>query len=1055
MSCDHHCDPCAGTVCDCACAGACGTPATLAPPANRAGRDTLRTRIGNHGDFFADALRRLSARDAPALRALGTRDLTDPAIALLDAWSVAADVLTFYRERLTNEAYLRTARSERSLRELASEVGYKPRPGVAATVHLAFLLDASAAPVEIPAGAKTQTVPQPGEQMQTFETDEALQARAEWSMMPPRLTRVPAVKRVDALTGSEFRLNDASLVVRPGERLLFRFGDQQGQQVGREIASARNDVLTASVVLTLKPRPGLTPDLAAKILALTDETQKKVAQDGDHADPKLVQLLEALVSYLLGASAIDAFSSISDTSTGFAAVDDPAGDILAALLTPTHSKPISIESTDIDASLAALETTPEAQLRAPRYLDRKAAAGLEASGATRGALLQSLTPGLGAHLYAAWGQLPGTAATQDIAPDLYLLRSVHSPYGANAPLLSSIVRTSNDTDWTAAEIDHRYAFLDGVNDAVHPDSYALIQTPRVQNASSHTVRFARVIGASTANRGDYSLNSKVTRLELVDPDSGKMLDVLHDIEENLGDLATSLAYLRNTVYAVQSELVTLATEPIADDVGGDNVVLNGLYDGLDVGRWIIVAGERTDITANDVALPGIRDGELAMIDAIKQIADPASPADARHTVVYLRNKLAFTYRRSSVIVYGNVVPASHGETVSEVMGSGDARARLATYTLKRAPLTYVAAPTASGVRGTQIVRVNDVRWNEVDSLLDAAPGQRAYELTTDATGAATAVFGDGIHGARLPTGQDNLRAQFRVGIGRSGNVQPGQITLLSTRPLGVQGVINPLRAAGGADRDGIEQIRRNLPQAVLALSPRSRLVSVQDYAYFAQRFAAIGHAQAAKLADGGASVVYVTLAGVDDIPLDPKGALLEGLNQAFHTYGDPALPVQLGVRELIALVLQAKVAIDTDADWNVVEPRLRARLLDVFSFDRAQLGRSVYLSAAVAAMQTTPGVAWVDVDVFGGISELALRDKDALAAAVAVLEQQASGGAVQQLVACAPAMAAADAPQSRQDQIAQRDGELPRFLPAQMAMLAPDVPGTLVFNLVETEGKSC
>ena len=106
-------------------------------------------------------------------------------------------------------------------------------------------------------------------------------------------------------------------------------------------------------------------------------------------------------------------------------------------------------------------------------------------------------------------------------------------------------------------------------------------------------------------------------------------------------------------------------------------------------------------------------------------------------------------------------------------------------------------------------------------------------------------------------------------------------------------------------------------------------------------------------------------------------------------------------------------------------------------------------------MQTTPGVAWVDVDVFGGISELALRDKDALAAAVDVLEQQASGGAVQQLVACAPAMAAADAPKSRQDQIAQRDGELPRFLPAQMAMLAPHVPGTLVFNLVETEGKSC
>jgi len=1055
MSCDHHCDPCAGAACDCDCAGACGTPATLAPPVNRAGRDALLARIGHHGDFFADALRRLSAANAPALRALGTRDLSDPAIALLDAWAVAADVLTFYRERLTNETYLRTARSERSLRELAAAVGFRPRPGVAATVHLAFLLDANAAPVVIPAGAKTQTVPQPGEQMQTFETDEALQARAEWSTMTPRLTRVPAVDRVAALTRGEFRLNDASLLVRPGERLLFRFGDHQGQQIGREVAGARNDVVNGCVVLTLKPRPGLSHDLAVKLLALTDELAKKVEQDGDDAEAKIVELLEALVSYLLGASAIDAFSSISESSTGVAVNNDPAADILALLMAPTHGTPIHIESADIDDSLGALATAPEAQLRSSRYLDRKAAAGLEASGATRGALLQSLAPGLGTHLYAAWSQLPGTKATPDVAPELYLLRSVHSPYGANAPLRAAIVRDSQGQDWTSSEIDRHLVFLDGVNDAVNPGSYALIQTPRVRNASSHTVRFACVIGAGTASRGDYSLNAKVTRLELVDPVSGKMLDVLHGRDERLGDLAASLGYLRNTVYAVQSEPVTLASEPIADDIGGDSVVLNGLYDGLDVGRWLIVAGERTDIKANGATLPGIRDGELAMIAAVEQIADPASPGDSRRTVVFLRNPLAFTYKRSSVTVYGNVVPASHGETVSEVMGSGDARARFAAYTLKRAPLTCVAAPTASGVRGSQIIRVNDVRWNEADSLLDAGPDQRAYELSTDAAGAATVVFGDGVHGARLPTGQDNLRAQFRVGIGRSGNVQAGQITLLSTRPLGVQGVINPLRASGGADRDGIEQIRRNLPQAVLALSPRSRLVSVQDHAYFAQRFAAIGHAQAAKLADGGASVVYVTLAGVGDIPLDPKGALLASLYQAFHTYGDPALPVLLGVRELIALVLQAKVAIDADADWNVVEPRLRARLLDLFSFERAQLGRPVYLSQAVAAMQSTPGVAWVDVDIFGGISELALRDKEALAAAVAALDQQAGGGAAQDVVACAPAMAAADAPPERQDQIAQRDGELPRFLPAQLAMLVPEVPGTLVFNLADTEGTSC
>ena len=36
-------------------------------------------------------------------------DAGDFSIALLDAWSMAADVLTFYQERIANEAYLRTA----------------------------------------------------------------------------------------------------------------------------------------------------------------------------------------------------------------------------------------------------------------------------------------------------------------------------------------------------------------------------------------------------------------------------------------------------------------------------------------------------------------------------------------------------------------------------------------------------------------------------------------------------------------------------------------------------------------------------------------------------------------------------------------------------------------------------------------------------------------------------------------------------------------------------------------------------------------------------------
>ena len=51
----------------------------------------------------------------PALRALTTRDNSDPTIAVLDAFAVMGDVLTFYQERIANEGYLRTATERRSI----------------------------------------------------------------------------------------------------------------------------------------------------------------------------------------------------------------------------------------------------------------------------------------------------------------------------------------------------------------------------------------------------------------------------------------------------------------------------------------------------------------------------------------------------------------------------------------------------------------------------------------------------------------------------------------------------------------------------------------------------------------------------------------------------------------------------------------------------------------------------------------------------------------------------------------------------------------------------
>src|SRR4029079_9804547 len=74
-----------------------------------------------------------------------TRGSDDFTIALLDAWAVAADVLTFYNERLAQESYLRTARERISLQELGRLIGYRLRPGAAAQTALGFVLAVASA----------------------------------------------------------------------------------------------------------------------------------------------------------------------------------------------------------------------------------------------------------------------------------------------------------------------------------------------------------------------------------------------------------------------------------------------------------------------------------------------------------------------------------------------------------------------------------------------------------------------------------------------------------------------------------------------------------------------------------------------------------------------------------------------------------------------------------------------------------------------------------------------------------------------------------------------
>ena len=111
----------------------------------------------------------------------------------------------------------------------------------------------------------------------------------------------------------------------------------------------------------------------------------------------------------------------------------------------------------------------------------------------------------------------------------------------------------------------------------------------------------------------------------------------------------------------------------------------------------------------------------------------------------------------------------------------------------------------------------------------------------------------------------------------------------------------------------------------------------------------------------------MTVAGSGDIPLADDSDIVTALRASLVTFGDPRLPAEVAVREAVLLLAAATVRVRPDFSFELLEPAIRAAVLDRLGFAARELGRPAYRSELVAAIQNVPGVDHVDVDVFTGV----------------------------------------------------------------------------------------
>lgn len=222
------------------------------------------------------------------------------------------------------------------------------------------------------------------------------------------------------------------------------------------------------------------------------------------------------------------------------------------------------------------------------------------------------------------------------------------------------------------------------------------------------------------------------------------------------------------------------------------------------------------VQAHQVHLSAGRDDDEVVSEiAFIATTEEAITHDRDHTALHLQDSITHVYERASLRINANVAPATHGETIKAILGSGDGRIANQHLALDQSPLTFVSANTPSGRDSTLEARVNDVLWQEVPTLYAQPPDAHVFETLQDDKAVTTVLFGDGREGARLPSGESNVRVRYRKGLGMAGNVAANKITTLLSRPLGVSEATNPAPATGGEDAE-------TLARATTRRSPCSR-----------------------------------------------------------------------------------------------------------------------------------------------------------------------------------------------------------------------------------------
>jgi hypothetical protein len=893
--------------CSCGNAGpqlcGCCTGVTAETPVlvvNRPALPSISYRVGTYSSFMQSMLAGLSSSSVPALAALRTRSSGDFSIAVVDAWSEVLDILTFYTERLANEAYLGTAVEGRSVFELARLVGYQPSPGVSASTVLVFTLSSapgSPATVPIAAGTRVQSVPGPGQTPQVFETSSAITATLAVNAIPAATTQPWQLAGADTSTWVSGTANN----IKVGDALLF---------------------LSA---------PGGKPSPAGPG-AVVYVTSVKVSSSS--GDTFITWDTPLPAGFVAGSSGVSLY--IFRTKGALFGVGSP--------------KPGIFPTATFDTIPGTPGGTPS---KDSEWAFQYAGGGTINLDASYPGLSPAATSPDGSPDQLQWLVLTGPKYTSILQitrasesnPGLYSLSSKTSQI-----TLGSVLVLRGNTSLTLDQVLNDFTAETRQTTAyVQSQLLTFADLPLTQWTSPNSFPLASAMFAPVSG-GGMSL-SGLQPLASGAPVglSGKRVRIVSTVALT-GTLTSGTANGGFTPGGSTGALAVSINQPFLVDAfppQADTSSGNLLWSVLTItGQAGTLSLPPATVQLQPSATSDPQTGEVAIISAVT--------VNGTTTSLTFDAALGRIYDAPTVIANANAVEATHGETVQEILGSGNGTNAALQFQLKQSPLTYVSAATANGAQSTLQVRVNNLLWTEQPNLLSAAPKDRVYVTRPNAGGGRAVQFGNGIQGSRTPTGQLNIKAQYRKGIGLAGMVAAGQLSQALDRPLGVQGVSNPVAATGGADPATPVDARQSAPLPTLTLG---RVVTLEDYQNFALAFGGIGMALASWTWFGSTRGIFLTVAGDGGSALSANDPVVQNLSLAIQDFGLPYVPLQIASYLPVLFEISLQVKVDSPTfDSTMVIAQVWQALATAFAFGMLAPGQGVAASQIIQIAQSVPGV---------------------------------------------------------------------------------------------------